>query len=70
VPDTTVSKAETAMLRVGDVARMFDVSERTVARWARTGKLPCIRTLGGRLRFRLEDVEAALSTKPSLEASA
>lgn len=58
------------MLRVGDVARMFDVSERTVARWARTGKLPCIRTLGGRLRFRLEDVQAALSAEPSLEASA
>jgi excisionase family DNA binding protein len=44
------------LLRSHDVATMFDVTERTVINWAHTGKLPSIRTMGGHLRFRPDEV--------------
>lgn len=44
------------LLRSHEVAAMFDVTERTVINWAASGKLPCLRTVGGHLRFRSEDV--------------
>lgn len=34
-----------------EVARMFRVDAKTVVRWAKAGKLPSIRTLGGHRRF-------------------
>ena len=36
---------------------MFAVDPETVSRWASTGKIPCIRTMGGHRRFRAEDVD-------------
>jgi len=38
-------------LTTGEVARLFHVGEKTVLNWAREGKLPHIRTLGGQRRF-------------------
>lgn len=38
-------------LRAGAVARLLHVSPKTVARWAKQGKLPHVRTLGGHRRF-------------------
>jgi len=38
-------------LKTGEVARLFHVGEKTVLRWAKDGKLPFIRTLGGQWRF-------------------
>jgi excisionase family DNA binding protein len=38
-------------LTTGEVARLFHVGEKTVLRWAKLGKLPCVRTLGGQRRF-------------------
>jgi len=35
------------LLRTRDVARAFQVSERTVAEWARRGRIPSVRTPGG-----------------------
>ncbi len=49
-----------ALLRSHEVAAMFDVTERTVINWAASGKLPCLRTVGGHLRFRSDDVVTLL----------
>ena len=39
------------LLRAGDVAFLFSVSERTVSDWARQGRLPSVRTPGGQRRY-------------------
>jgi excisionase family DNA binding protein len=49
------------LLMPAEVAALFHVSAKTVARWAATGKLPSQRTLGGHRRFLRSDVEAALA---------
>jgi len=43
-------------LKAGEVAALFAVDPRTVGRWAREGKLPFIRTLGGHRRFLKSEV--------------
>jgi excisionase family DNA binding protein len=48
------------LLRSHEVAALFDVTERTVINWAASGKLACLRTVGGHLRFRSEDVMSLL----------
>jgi excisionase family DNA binding protein len=45
------------LLTPGEVAKLFRVSPKTVARWSRQGTLAEIRTAGGHRRFRKEDVE-------------
>lgn len=42
---------ERQMLRTGDVATLFRVTNQTVARWADTGRLPVVYTSGGHRRF-------------------
>lgn len=54
--------ASDRLLTPGEVAAAFRVGPRTVARWARSGRLPAVRTLGGHRRFRRGDVHAALLT--------
>ncbi|WP_433466827.1 helix-turn-helix domain-containing protein [Spirillospora sp. CA-128828] len=49
------------LLSPGDVADMFRVGPKTVARWADDGKLACVRTLGGVRRFSRQQVESFLS---------
>jgi excisionase family DNA binding protein len=49
------------LLRSHEVAVLFDVTDRTVINWAAAGKLPSIRTAGGHLRFRGDDVMALLT---------
>ena len=41
-----------------DVARLFEVSPATVARWTREGKLPFVRTLGGQRRYARDQMVA------------
>lgn len=48
------------LMRSHEVAVLFDVTERTVINWAASGKLPSLRTIGGHLRFRREDVASLL----------
>ncbi len=38
-------------LSPGEVAKLFEVSPNTVARWARQGKLPCLTMPSGRRKF-------------------
>jgi excisionase family DNA binding protein len=47
-----------ALLVPSEVAAMFRVDAKTVTRWARSGKLSSIRTLGGHRRFRESEIRA------------
>ena len=51
------------LLRPGQVAALFQVSRRTVADWARAGKLDAIITPGGHRRFRATQVRALLESQ-------
>jgi excisionase family DNA binding protein len=42
-----------------EAAAALGVSPHTLRRWADAGRIPVLRTLGGRRRFRPKDVEAA-----------
>jgi excisionase family DNA binding protein len=44
-------------LKTAEVADMLHVSPKTVTRWAKDGKLPHSRTLGGHRRFPAEAIE-------------
>lgn len=51
---------ESDLLTPAEVASMFRVSPKTVTRWARSGKLTALRTLGGHRRFRAAEVRDLL----------
>jgi excisionase family DNA binding protein len=44
---------------------MFRVDPKTVTRWAKSGKLTSIRTLGGHRRYRESEVRQLLAGIPS-----
>ena len=52
--------ADDKLLTTAEVARMFRVDARTVTRWARSGKISAVRTLGGHRRYYLSEVERAI----------
>ncbi len=56
------------LLTPGEVADMFRVSPKTVARWASAGKITAVRTLGGHRRYRESEALALLAHSTS-EAS-
>ncbi|ALD73264.1 excisionase [Trueperella pyogenes] len=51
---------ETELMTPSEVATFFRVDPKTVARWADSGKLPSIRTLGGHRRFPRKEVLAVV----------
>jgi excisionase family DNA binding protein len=52
VPRKSGSKIEApAYLRTAEVADILHVSPKTVSRWAKEGKLPFLKTLGGHRRY-------------------
>lgn len=57
---------ETELLTPGEVAEMFRVNPKTVTRWARSGKISAVRTLGGHRRFRASEVRRFLDEVGSL----
>jgi excisionase family DNA binding protein len=52
------------LLTPGEVAAMFRVDPKTVARWAKAGKISSVRTLGGHRRYREAEVHAFLAIGP------
>ncbi|MCA1839841.1 MAG: helix-turn-helix domain-containing protein [Actinomycetota bacterium] len=48
------------MLRTGEVALLFGVSERCIRNWANSGKLPSVRTLGRHRLFPAREVATVL----------
>jgi excisionase family DNA binding protein len=50
-------KLNSKYLKTAEVADMLHVSPKTVTRWAKDGKLPHSRTLGGHRRFPADAIE-------------
>ena len=48
------------LLTPSEVATLFRVDPKTVTRWAKSGKLTSIRTLGGHRRYKESEVKALL----------
>ncbi len=48
------------LLTPREVAQMFGVDTKTLARWAKAGKVPSIRTLGGHRRYREHEIRELL----------
>jgi excisionase family DNA binding protein len=53
------------LLTPAEVAAIFRVDPKTVTRWAKSGKLTAIRTLGGHRRYRKSEVQNLLSVSES-----
>lgn len=49
-----------SLLTPAEVASLFRVDPKTVTRWAKSGKLSSIRTLGGHRRYRASEVRVLL----------
>jgi excisionase family DNA binding protein len=60
--------AENELLTPGEVADMFRVNPKTVTRWARSGKISAVRTLGGHRRFRASEIRLFLDEVQDLPA--
>ena len=50
-PSSTTATETSGYLRTAEVADILHVSSKTVSRWAKEGKLPFLRTLGGHRRY-------------------
>jgi excisionase family DNA binding protein len=50
--------AEAGLLTPAEVAALFGVDSKSVAKWARDGILPALKTAGGHRRYREADVDA------------
>jgi excisionase family DNA binding protein len=48
---STTTTDTSSYLRTAEVADILHVSPKTVSRWAKEGKLPFLRTLGGHRRY-------------------
>lgn len=57
----SVSDEDGPILLPEEVARLFHVHVRTVARWAKQDRLPFFRTLGGHRRYREWQIREILS---------
>jgi len=49
-----------ALLTPAEAAQLFRVNPKTVTRWANSGKLTAVRTLGGHRRYRESEVRNLL----------
>ena len=55
-----MSSDHEVLLTPAEVASLFRVDPKTVTRWAKSGKLTSIRTLGGHRRYKESEVKALL----------
>ena len=53
------------LLTPSEVAALFRVDPKTVTRWAKAGKLSCVKTLGGHRRYLASEVNALLDRVPA-----
>jgi excisionase family DNA binding protein len=58
---TTTVPITTRLLTPAEVATRFGVNAKTVTRWAQTGKLSAVRTLGGHRRYYATEVDALVA---------
>ena len=49
-------------LTTGEAAKRLGVDRKTIGKWSKQERLPCIRTAGGHRRYLESDVEAALAS--------
>lgn len=61
--DARQSEQDT-LLTPSEVAALFRVDPKTVTRWAKSGKISSIRTLGGHRRYRESEVRQLLRGIP------
>ncbi|MEZ5184901.1 MAG: BldC family transcriptional regulator [Candidatus Nanopelagicales bacterium] len=61
---TNLSHSE-ELLTPSEVAALFRVDPKTVTRWAKAGKLSCVKTLGGHRRYLASEVNALLEGVPT-----
>jgi excisionase family DNA binding protein len=55
-------------LRTAEVAELLHVSPKTVSRWAKEGKLPFLKTLGGHRRYpeaKIRELASGLQQEPT-----
>jgi excisionase family DNA binding protein len=60
--------AAPSYLRTAEVADLLHVSPKTVSRWAKEGKLPFLRTMGGHRRYpdaEIRELKQQLAEPPS-----
>jgi excisionase family DNA binding protein len=50
------------LLKPAEVANLFGVSPKTIARWAKAGRLPCIQMPTGHRRYKTSDVKRLYET--------
>jgi excisionase family DNA binding protein len=55
-----MTSEQEVLLTPAEVASLFRVDPKTVTRWAKSGKLTSIRTLGGHRRYKESEVKALL----------
>ena len=60
-PQVPQNSEQEELLTPSEVAAMFRVNPKTVTRWARSGKISAIRTLGGHRRFRKSEITRILA---------
>jgi excisionase family DNA binding protein len=63
----TAQPTQPKMLRSSEVAALLQVSPKTVSRWARGGKLPHTRTMGGQRKYpeaEIRELAASLRFDP------
>lgn len=57
-----------AMMKTGEVARLFGVTNQTIRNWVETGVLRCERTSDGTRLFRMEDISSFLDARNTYKA--
>jgi len=66
----TSAEGQDRLLRPGEVAELFGIDQRPVGRWAKQGRIPAVRTIGGHYRFPEAAVRALLWRLSPAERSA
>jgi excisionase family DNA binding protein len=60
-------RMQDVLMTPAEVAALFRVSPKTVARWSRAGRLTAVKTLGGHRRFRSDEVETLRADAETIE---